>query len=92
VRDAELDLTPPNAPEAPVSGATGAFGQLDILVCNHVRSGSDWPLGSLDAAMLDARWAVNTRSVILGPRDPRPFPQELGALRRPGPPHRLASN
>ena len=40
-------------------------GILDILVCNHARSGGDGPLGALDAAMLDAHWAVNTRSTIL---------------------------
>jgi 3-oxoacyl-[acyl-carrier protein] reductase len=42
-----------------------AFGHLDILVCNHARSGGDGPLGTLTAAMLDAHWAVNTRSAIL---------------------------
>jgi 3-oxoacyl-[acyl-carrier protein] reductase len=35
------------------------------LVCNHARSGGDGPLGTLTAEMLDAHWAVNTRSSIL---------------------------
>jgi 3-oxoacyl-[acyl-carrier protein] reductase len=35
------------------------------LICNHARSGGDGPLGTLDAQMLDAHWAVNTRSTIL---------------------------
>jgi 3-oxoacyl-[acyl-carrier protein] reductase len=65
VRDTELDLTAPDAPGQLISSATSAFGHLDILVCNHARSGGDGPLGILDAAMLDAHWAVNTRSAIL---------------------------
>ncbi|GLY74339.1 SDR family oxidoreductase [Actinoallomurus iriomotensis] len=60
-----LDLGEPDAPERLVDAAVAAFGRLDILVCNHARSGGDGPLGTLDAAMLDAHWAVNTRSTIL---------------------------
>jgi 3-oxoacyl-[acyl-carrier protein] reductase len=65
VRDAELDLAGPGAPGQLVDMAAAALGHLDILVCNHARSGGDGPLGTLDAAMLDAHWAVNTRSAIL---------------------------
>ncbi|HEY2280206.1 MAG TPA: SDR family oxidoreductase [Streptosporangiaceae bacterium] len=63
--DTELDLTGAGAPEQLVSAATAALGHLDILVCNHALSGGDGPLGTLDAAMLDHHWAVNTRSSIL---------------------------
>jgi NAD(P)-dependent dehydrogenase (short-subunit alcohol dehydrogenase family) len=48
-----------------IVAATSACGPLDILICNHAHSGGDGPLGTLDAAMLDAQWAVNTRSSIL---------------------------
>jgi 3-oxoacyl-[acyl-carrier protein] reductase len=65
VHDMELDLAGPGAPAQLIDAAAGAFGHLDILVCNHARSGGDGPLGALDAAMLDAHWAVNTRSTIL---------------------------
>jgi 3-oxoacyl-[acyl-carrier protein] reductase len=65
VRDLELDLAGPGAPAQLISAAADALGHLDILVCNHARSGGDGPLGTLDAAMLDAHWAVNTRSSIL---------------------------
>jgi 3-oxoacyl-[acyl-carrier protein] reductase len=65
VRHQELDLTGADAPSRLITDAADAFGHLDILVCNHARSGGDGPLGALDAAMLDAHWAVNTRSVIL---------------------------
>jgi 3-oxoacyl-[acyl-carrier protein] reductase len=65
VHHTQLDLAAPNAPGRLIDAATDAFGHLDILVCNHARSGSDGPLGILDAAMLDAHWAVNTRATIL---------------------------
>jgi 3-oxoacyl-[acyl-carrier protein] reductase len=60
----ELDLALPEAPARLIEAAAHAVGHLDILVCNHARSG-DSPLGTLDAALLDAHWAVNTRSTIL---------------------------
>jgi len=65
VHDTELDLALPDAPSQLISAAAGACGHLDILVCNHARSGGDGPLGTLDAGLLDAHWAVNTRSSIL---------------------------
>jgi 3-oxoacyl-[acyl-carrier protein] reductase len=65
VRDTELDLAASGATEKLITAASGQLGHLDILVCNHARSGGDGPLGTLDAAMLDAHWAVNTRSSIL---------------------------
>lgn len=61
----ETDLAAPEAPARLTTAAAQALGQLDILVCNHARTGGDGPLGTLDAAMLDAHWAVNTRSAIL---------------------------
>ncbi|MGH3281158.1 MAG: SDR family oxidoreductase [Trebonia sp.] len=65
VDDMELDLTDPAAPGQLIDAAASACGHLDILICNHARSGGDGPLGTLTAAMLDAHWAVNTRSTIL---------------------------
>ncbi|HEX5404497.1 MAG TPA: SDR family NAD(P)-dependent oxidoreductase, partial [Pseudonocardiaceae bacterium] len=61
----ELDLALPDAPEQLVRAAVAAFGHVDILVCNHARSGDDGPFGTLDAAMLDGHFAVNTRATIL---------------------------
>jgi 3-oxoacyl-[acyl-carrier protein] reductase len=60
-----FDLAAPDAPARLINAATDAFGHLDILVCNHARSGDDGRLGTLSAPMLDAHWAVNTRSTIL---------------------------
>jgi 3-oxoacyl-[acyl-carrier protein] reductase len=65
VRDLHCDLALPEAPAQLITKAGEAFGHCDILVCNHARSGGDGPLGTLDAAMLDAHWAVNARSAIL---------------------------
>ncbi|WP_327237688.1 SDR family oxidoreductase [Streptomyces sp. NBC_01317] len=60
------DLAVPDAPGLLLAEAAEALGgRLDILVANHALSGSDGPLDAVDAAVLDAHWAVNTRSVIL---------------------------
>jgi 3-oxoacyl-[acyl-carrier protein] reductase len=60
-----LDLTDPDAPDRLVAAAVEAYGRVDVLVCNHALSGSDGPLGEIDAAKLDRHYAVNTRSTIL---------------------------
>jgi 3-oxoacyl-[acyl-carrier protein] reductase len=65
VHDIQLDLALPDAPDRLIQAAAEACGHLDILVCNHARSGGDGPLGRLDAARLDGHWAVNARSAIL---------------------------
>ncbi|CAL9635999.1 SDR family oxidoreductase [Streptomyces sp. enrichment culture] len=59
------DLSDPAEPARLVRTVTEEFGRLDILVANHALSGSDGTLDDIDAAMLDAHWAVNTRSVLL---------------------------
>ncbi|MFJ2725689.1 SDR family oxidoreductase [Streptomyces collinus] len=59
------DLSDPAAPARLVDAVVAEFGRLDILVANHALSGSDGTLDEIDAAMLDAHWAVDTRSVLL---------------------------
>ncbi|MBD0843667.1 SDR family oxidoreductase [Streptomyces sp. TRM68416] len=60
------DLSDPVAPAELIAGAAEALGgRLDILIANHALSGSDGTLDEIDAAMLDAHWAVDTRSVLL---------------------------
>ncbi|MFE9890074.1 SDR family oxidoreductase [Streptomyces scopuliridis] len=60
------DLSGAEAPAALIATAAGALGgRLDILVANHALSGQDGTLDTIDAAMLDAHWAIDTRSVIL---------------------------
>ncbi|WP_447035365.1 SDR family oxidoreductase [Streptomyces sp. DSM 118878] len=60
------DLSEPAAPATLIDTAADALGgRIDILVANHALSGGDGTLDEIDAAMLDAHWAVDTRSVIL---------------------------
>ncbi|MGW2420815.1 SDR family oxidoreductase [Streptomyces sp. NPDC001709] len=59
------DLADPAEPGRLIDAVVGEFGRLDILVANHALSGSDGGLDEIDAAMLDAHWAVDTRSVLL---------------------------
>ncbi|MGW0732138.1 SDR family oxidoreductase [Streptomyces sp. NPDC002851] len=66
VHDGGGDLADPEQPARLVADAAAALGgRLDILVANHARSGRDGSLDAVDAAMLDAHWAVDTRAVIL---------------------------
>jgi 3-oxoacyl-[acyl-carrier protein] reductase len=60
------DLSDPAAPAELIATAASALGgRINILVANHALSGSDGTLDEIDAAMLDAHWAVDTRSVLL---------------------------
>ncbi len=60
------DLSDPAEPAALHARAVEALGgRLDVLVANHALSGSDGDLDTVDAAMLDAHWAVDARSVLL---------------------------
>lgn len=60
----EADLSAPDAPEA-LFGAVEAFvGRPSILVNNAAHSSRDDPR-TLDAATLDAHWAVNARAPAL---------------------------
>ncbi len=65
VRHLSADLADPEGPRRVVEAALAAFGRLDVLVCNQARSGGDGPLAEMDAARLDAHWAVNARASIL---------------------------
>lgn len=63
--DLPADLADPAAPEELVAAAVREFGHVDTLVAVHARSGGDGPLLACDPQMLDAHWAVNTRSTLL---------------------------
>ena len=63
--DVAADLAEPTAAGEVIEAALDAFSHVDILVCNHARSGGDGPLGEVDAAMLDGHWQVNARSTLL---------------------------
>ncbi len=57
--DMAVDLAREGAPEAVIERAVTELGHVDVLVCNHARSGGDGAIGYLNAEMLDAHWAVN---------------------------------
>ncbi|MDN3027706.1 SDR family oxidoreductase [Streptomyces sp. S.PB5] len=66
VFDGPGDLSDPAAPAELIATAASALGgRIDILIANHALSGSDGTLDDIDAAMLDAHWAVDARSVLL---------------------------
>ncbi|MGI5502916.1 SDR family oxidoreductase [Lentzea sp. CA-135723] len=60
-----VDLARPEAPAELMAAAIEVHGRVDVLVCNHARSGGDGSLAEVDAAKLDEHYAVNTRSSIL---------------------------
>lgn len=63
--DASADLR--DAVEIPglIDAAAGLTGRLDILVCNHAKSGGDGSILDMTAERLDAHWQVNARSTLL---------------------------
>jgi 3-oxoacyl-[acyl-carrier protein] reductase len=77
VAHGSVDLATPEGPAELVDAVVAALGAPDIVVCNQALSGSDGPLSSQTAAMLDAHWAVNARASIL-------LARAFAALGRPG--------
>lgn len=65
VADMAVDLAVPDAPDRVMARAVKTYEHVDILICNHARSGGDGALGELTAEMLDGHWAVNARSTLL---------------------------
>lgn len=66
--DVSLDLGGADAADVLIERGADAFGHLDVLVCNHARSGGDGPLVEMTAERLDTHWQVNTRSTLLATR------------------------
>ena len=63
--DFSADLRGADAVEDLVDQAHALTGHLDILVCNHARSGGDGSIFDMTAETLDAFWDTNTRSTLL---------------------------
>lgn len=63
--DVETDLTDAAAIPALIDAASALTGRLDILVCNHAKSGDDGSILDMTADRLDAFWDINTRSTLL---------------------------
>ncbi|MDN4479498.1 SDR family oxidoreductase [Demequina muriae] len=62
---AHADLRAADAPAALVRDAASLTGGLDILVCNHAKSGDDGAILDMTAERLSAMWETNTRATIL---------------------------
>ena len=63
-----IDLAAADGAGQLIADAAAELGHLDILICNHARSGGDGPLAEMTAENLDAHWHVNTRSTLLATR------------------------
>lgn len=63
--DAGADLSDPDAPPRLIETAARELGRLDILVCNHARSGGDGSIFDMTAQKLSGHYDVNTRSTLL---------------------------
>jgi len=63
--DSSIDLAEADAPAALIEAAHSLTGALDILVCNHARSGGDGSIFDMTPQLLDGHWQVNTRSTLL---------------------------
>jgi 3-oxoacyl-[acyl-carrier protein] reductase len=63
--DFHADLADAGAAVALIDDAAALTGRLDVLVCNHARSGGDGSILETTAEMLDGHWAVNARATLL---------------------------
>jgi 3-oxoacyl-[acyl-carrier protein] reductase len=63
--DLAADLAEPDAAARVIDAAHAALGRLEILVCNHARSGGDGSIFDMTAQRLVAHFDVNTRSTVL---------------------------
>lgn len=63
--DADADLTDASTIPTLLDAAFSLTGGLDIIVCNHARSGDDGSILDMTPERLDAFWDTNTRSTML---------------------------
>jgi 3-oxoacyl-[acyl-carrier protein] reductase len=63
--DLSADLTDAAQIDPLIAAALRLTGELDILVCNHARSGDDGGILDMTPDRLDGFWDVNARSTIL---------------------------
>lgn len=63
--DRDADLADAASIPALISEAASLTGELDILVCNHAKSGDDGSILDMTAQRLDAFWDANARSTLL---------------------------
>lgn len=76
--DLSADLSDASVISAVIARAAALTGALDILVCNHAKSGDDGSILDMTPERLDAFWDVNTRATLL-------LTAEFARLRTPAP-------
>ncbi|TCK60120.1 SDR family oxidoreductase [Curtobacterium sp. PhB136] len=76
--DVAADLSDPASIPEVIGAATALTGTLDVLVCNHAKSGDDGSILDMTPERLSAFWDVNTRSTLL-------LTAEFARLRAPEP-------
>lgn len=69
ISDASVDLRAPDVAASVITQAVALTGTLDILVCNHAKSGDDGSILDMSPERLTAMWEVNTRSTLLLTRE-----------------------
>ncbi|MDQ1131140.1 SDR family oxidoreductase [Microbacterium sp. SORGH_AS_0888] len=84
--DLSADLTDANRVAALIDSAVGLTGSLDILVCNHAKSGDDGGILDMTPDRLDAFWRTNAQSTLLLTAEFAKRKTDVGtrAQRRPG--------
>jgi 3-oxoacyl-[acyl-carrier protein] reductase len=63
--DVSADLSDPRTVPELVGSAVALTGRLDVLVCNHAKSGDDGSILDMTPERLSAFWEVNTRATVL---------------------------
>lgn len=63
--DVAADLRDPASVPEVLSAAAALTGQVDVLVCNHAKSGDDGSILDMTPERLSAFWEVNTRATML---------------------------
>jgi 3-oxoacyl-[acyl-carrier protein] reductase len=63
--DLAADLSDPSTIAGVIDTAEGLAGGLDVLVCNHAKSGDDGSILDMTPERLSAFWEVNTRATML---------------------------
>jgi 3-oxoacyl-[acyl-carrier protein] reductase len=86
--DVAADLSDPATIPDVTAAATALTGRLDVLVCNHAKSGGDGSILDMTAERLTTMWEVNTRATMLltaeFARLHAPAASPTGEPRRPG--------
>ncbi|GAB2849527.1 SDR family oxidoreductase [Microbacterium insulae] len=82
--DLDADLRDPAAIDEVIDAARTLTGRLDILVCNHARSGGDGSILDMNPETLDGFWETNARSTLLLTRAFALLHAPTGPTARPG--------